>query len=69
MIFADESDDPRTNEEYKLAINVLLLPKEFKSESAGELAFHLDLKFLDEVNAATVSDAIDGVCRDFHVAQ
>ena len=44
VIFADESDDPRTNEEYQLAINVLLLPKEFKSESAGELAFHLDLK-------------------------
>ena len=69
MIFADESDDPRTNEEYQLAINVLLLPKEFKSESAGELAFHLDLKFPDEVNAVTVSDAINSVCRDFHVAQ
>ena len=41
---------------------MLLLPKVFKSESAGELAFHLDLKFPDEVNAVTV-------CRDFHVEQ
>ena len=38
------------------------MPKDFKSESAGELAFHLDLKFTDEVNAVTVSDAIDSVC-------
>ena len=69
MIFAAESDDPWPTEEYQLAINVLLLPKVFKSESAGELAFHLDLKFPDEVDATTVSDAIDAVCRDFYVEQ
>ena len=69
MIFADESNDPRPTEEYQLAINVSLLPKVFKSESAGKLAFHQDLKFRDEVNATTVSDAIDAICRDFHVEQ
>ena len=52
-----------------MAINVLLFPKVFKSESVGKLALHQDLKFLDEVNAVTVSDAIGAVCRDFHVEQ
>ena len=69
VIFIDESDDPRPTEGYQLAINVLLLPKVFNSESAGEMAFHLDLKFPGEVNATTVSDAIDAICRDFHVEQ
>ena len=69
VIFANESNDPRPIEEYQLVINVLLFLKVFKSESAGELAFHLDLKFLNEVNATAVSDAIDAVRRDFHVEQ
>ena len=48
---------------------MLLLPQGFKQESTGELAPHLDLKFRDEVNAVTVSDAIDAVHWNFHVEQ
>ena len=69
VIFADESEVLRTNKEYQLASNVLLVPKVFLLESARDLAFHLDLKFPDDVNAVTVSDALDSVRRDFHVDQ
>ena len=69
VLFVDDYDDPQHTEEYRLAINVLLLPKIFKWESTGGLAFHLDLKFRDEVNVVTVSDAIAAVCQDFHVEQ
>ena len=64
VIFVDECDDSRPIEEYQLAINVLLLPKVFKLESARELAFHLHLNFRDEVNVVAVRDAIDAICRD-----
>ena len=65
-IFADETDDPRPTVDYQLGVGVVLVPKEF-SESAGPLAFHLDLCFPEEVNNITVSDSIDEVFRNFHV--
>ena len=66
---ADESDDPHPAEQFQLAINIVLLPKVFDSDSAGVLPFHLDLVFPKEVNNVTVSDAINEVCRNFHIAQ
>ena len=46
----------------------VLTPKEFNSESAGILPFHLDLVFPDKVDNLTVSDAVNKVCS-FHITQ
>jgi len=65
VVFADESDDPRPSEQYQVAINLMLIPKDVGDQSVQ--AFHLDLVFPDEVNNVTMSDAIDSVLRVYHV--
>ena len=45
VIFGDEIDDPRPDEQYQLAINVLLVPKEINSEIAGFCLFIWILNF------------------------
>lgn len=65
-IEADETDDPRTSNEYLVSVAVNFIPKiETPKDSTEVHRFHVMLDFPKEVNGETISSTIDKVFFSF----
>lgn len=60
----DETDDPRSRNEYILTVEIMLIPKQLVDVSNIK-TFHLGLQYPEAVNGSTVALAIDRALREF----